>query len=468
MKAFLNEDFLLDTSTAVELYHNYAKEMPIFDYHCHLNPKEIAEDKRYRNITELWLGDDHYKWRAIRSNGIDERYITGAGDDKDKFFKWAETIPNCLGNPLFHWTHLELRRYFGITELLSPDTAESIWERCNEMLKRDEFTAKNLIKRSNVKVICTTDDPLDSLEYHKIIADDKTFDIKVLPAFRPDKGMNIDKEDFTLWIHKLSEITGVKITTFQDLKNALTLRLEYFHAAGCRISDHGLEPLLFHEGTEEQASTILQKALSGKTLTFEEMAVYKTQILIFLGREYSRLGWVMQLHIGTLRNTNTRMLQKLGPNTGYDSIGDWIFASALSAFLNALDMTDELPKTILYHVNPRENEVLGTIIGCFQNGNIPGKVQFGSAWWFNDQKDGIEKQLITLANQSLLGRFVGMLTDSRSFLSYIRHEYFRRILCNILGNWVDKGEAPNDMALLGKMVQDISYNNAANYFGIEA
>ncbi len=468
MKAFMDEDFLLDTPTAVELYHNYAEKMPIFDYHCHLNPKEIAEDKRYRNITELWLGDDHYKWRAIRSNGIDEKYITGEGDDKDKFFKWAETIPNCLGNPLFHWTHLELRRYFGIIELLSPDTAESIWERCNEMLKRDEFTAKNLIKRSNVKVICTTDDPLDSLEYHKIIADDKNFDVKVLPAFRPDKGINIDMEDFNLWIHKLGEITGVKITTFRDLKNALTLRLEYFHAAGCRISDHGLEPLLFREGTEEQASTILHKALSGKTLTVEEVAVYKTQILIFLGREYSRLGWVMQLHIGTLRNTNTRMLQKLGPNTGYDSIGDWTFASALSAFLNALDMTDELPKTILYHVNPRENEVLGTIIGCFQNGNIPGKVQFGAAWWFNDQKDGIEKQLITLANQSLLGRFVGMLTDSRSFLSYIRHEYFRRILCNILGNWVDKGEIPNDMALLGKMVQDISYNNAANYFGIEA
>jgi len=464
----MNEDFLLDTPTAVELYHRYAKVMPIFDYHCHLNPKDIAEDKKYRNITELWLGDDHYKWRAIRSNGIDEKYITGDGDEKDKFLKWAETIPYCLGNPLFHWTHMELKRYFGISELLNPETAESIWERCNEMLKKDEFSAKNLIRRSNVKVICTTDDPLDSLEYHKLIAMDNNFDVKVLPTFRPDKGINIDNDEFIPWIHKLAEVSGLKITTFEELKKALISRMEYFHNIGCRVSDHGLEPLLFREGTEEEASSILQKALSGKPLTAEEIAVYKTQVLIFLGRQYSRLGWVMQLHIGALRNTNTKMLQKIGPNTGYDTIGDWTFASALAAFLNALDITDELPKTILYHLNPRENEVLAAIIGCFQGGTIPGKIQFGSAWWFNDQKDGIEKQIISLANQSLLGRFVGMLTDSRSFLSYIRHEYFRRILCNIIGNWVEKGEIPKDMALLGKMIQDISYNNAANYFGIDA
>lgn len=466
MKDFMNKDFLLDTPTAIKLYHNYAEEMPIFDYHCHLSPKEIAEDKKYRNITELWLGGDHYKWRAIRSNGIDEKYITGDADDKEKFLKWAETMPNCIGNPLYHWTHLELRRYFEIEDLLSPDTAESIWTRCNEMLEKDQFTAKNLIKRSNVKVVCTTDDPVDSLDYHKIIAEDKNFGVKVLPAFRPDKGINIDKEGFSEWIQRLGEVSGIKIATFQDLKHALTLRLDFFHKAGCRISDHGLDPLLFCEGTEEDASIILQKVLTGNPITPDEEALYKTQVLIFLGRQYARLGWAMQLHMGTLRNANTRMMQALGPDTGFDSIGDWTFASALASLLNELDKTDELPKTILYHLNPRENEVLGTIIGCFQGGKIPGKIQLGSAWWFNDQKDGMEKQLIALANLGLLSRFVGMLTDSRSFLSYIRHEYFRRILCNILGNWAEKGEIPNDMVLLGKMVQDICYNNAVNYFGI--
>ncbi len=466
MKEFMNEDFLLDTQTASKLYHEFAEDMPIFDYHCHISPKEIAENKKYRNITELWLGGDHYKWRAIRMNGVDEKYITGDGDDKEKFLKWAETLQNCIGNPLYHWTHLELRRYFGIQELLSPKTAESIWERCNAMLQQEDFTAKNLIRRSNVKVVCTTDDPVDSLEYHKALAEDKTFDVKVLPAFRPDKSINIEKDGFIPWLLILEKITDTKIATFQDLKNALISRLEFFHQAGCRISDHALDPLIFQEGTEEEASIILKKALAGDALTAEEVAVYKTQVLIFLGRQYRRLGWVMQLHIGTLRNTNSRMLQKLGPDTGFDSIGDWTFASELASLLDSLDKSDELPKTILYHLNPRENEILGTIMGCFQGGSIPGKVQFGSAWWFNDQKDGMEKQLTTLANLGLLSRFVGMLTDSRSFLSYIRHEYFRRILCNILGNWVEKGEIPDDMELLGKLVQDICYNNAESYFGI--
>lgn len=468
MKEFMNEDFLLDNPTAVKLYHEYAEGMPIFDYHCHLSPKEIAENKKYRNITELWLGGDHYKWRAIRSNGVEEKYVTGDGDDKEKFLKWAETMPNCIGNPLYHWTHLELRRYFGINELLSTATAESIWERCNAMLQQDGFTARNLIKRSNVKVVCTTDDPVDSLEYHKAIAEDKTFDIKVLPAFRPDKGINIDKEGFIPWLLKLEKVTGSKIASFQDLKAAVVSRLEFFHQAGCRISDHGLDPLVFRKGTEEEASIILQKALSGKALTQSEIEVYKTQVLVFLGKQYARLDWVMQLHMGVLRNNNTRLMKELGPDTGFDSIGDWSFASSLSALLDTLDQTDELPKTILYHLNPRENEILGTITGCFQSGKIPGKMQYGSAWWFNDQKDGMEKQMIALANLGLLSRFVGMLTDSRSFLSYTRHEYFRRILCNILGNWVEKGELPNDMALLGQMVRDISYNNAASYFGIEA
>lgn len=466
MKVFMNEDFLLDTQTAAKLYHEFAEDMPIFDYHCHISPQEIAENKKYRNITELWLGGDHYKWRTMRMNGVDEKYITGDGDDKEKFLKWAETLQNCMGNPLYHWTHLELRRYFGIQELLSSKTAESIWERCNAMLQQEDFTARNLIRRSNVKVVCTTDDPVDSLEYHKTVAEDKTFDIKVLPAFRPDKSINIEKEGFIPWLLNLEKITDTKITTFQALKNALISRLEFFHQAGCRISDHALDPLIFQEGTEEEASIIFKKALEGEALTAEEVAVYKAQVLIFLGRQYRRLGWVMQLHIGTLRNTNSRMLKMLGPDTGFDSIGDWTFASELASLLDSLDKTDELPKTILYHLNPRDNEILGTIMGCFQGGSIPGKVQFGSAWWFNDQKDGMEKQLTTLANLGLLSRFVGMLTDSRSFLSYIRHEYFRRILCNILGNWVEKGEIPDDMELLGKLVQDICYNNAESYFGI--
>ncbi|MDF2988434.1 MAG: glucuronate isomerase [Eubacterium sp.] len=468
MKEFMNEDFLLDNETAVRLYHSYAAKMPIFDYHCHLNPREIAENKKYRNITELWLGGDHYKWRAIRSNGIDEKYITGDAEDKDKFLKWAETIQNCIGNPLYHWTHLELRRYFGINELLSPSTSEHIWECCNLMLQQEDFTARNLIRRSNVRVVCTTDDPVDSLEYHKAIAADKAFDIKVLPTFRPDKGINIEKDGFLPWLLKLGEVTGSEIATFQDLENALASRLDFFHQAGCRISDHALDPMVFHDGTEEEASIILQKTLAGKPLSQTEIAIYKTQVLTFLGRQYAKLGWVMQLHLGTMRNNNSRMLQQLGPDTGFDSIGDWTFAPALSALLNKLDSTDELPKTILYNLNPRDNDVLSSLIGCFQGGNIPGKLQFGSAWWFNDQKDGMEKQLVALANLGLLSRFVGMLTDSRSFLSYIRHEYFRRILCNILGTWVEKGEIPNDMALLGKMVQDICYNNAVRYFGIEA
>ncbi|MCX7708421.1 MAG: glucuronate isomerase [Clostridia bacterium] len=467
MKPFMDENFLLETPTAIKLYHDYAKDMPIYDYHCHLNPKEIAENKKYRNITELWLGGDHYKWRAIRSNGIEEKFITGDASDKEKFIKWAETMPACIGNPLYHWTHLELRRFFGINELLSPETAESIWERCNAMLQKDEFTARGLIQRSNVKVICTTDDPVDSLEYHKAIAEDDSFDVKALPAFRPDKSFNIDKAGFIEWIGKLGSVVGYPIKTFGDLKKALASRLDFFHATGCRISDHALDPIVFIEGTEAEASEIFEAAMAGKPLSAAEIGKYKTQVLLFLGKQYSRLGWTMQLHISTMRNNTTRMMKLLGPDTGFDSIGDWNFAQPLAKLLDALDQSDELPRTILYSLNPKDNEMLGTIIGCFQGGGIPGKIQFGSAWWFNDQKDGMERQMIALANLGLLSRFVGMLTDSRSFLSYTRHEYFRRILCNILGNWVENGEAPDDMKLLGKMVQDISFNNARNYFGIE-
>lgn len=467
MKSFMDENFLLTNQTAEKLYHDYAKNMPIFDYHCHLNAKEIKENKKYRNITEIWLGGDHYKWRAMRSNGIAEKYITGNAPDKEKFMKWAETMPKCIGNPLYHWTHLELKRFFGINELLSPKTADEIWGKCNEMLSKDDFTARGLIKRSNVKVICTTDDPADSLEDHIALAKDKTFDVKVLPAFRPDKSINIDKAGFVAWIEKLSKVAGLEIKTFAHLKDALKQRLEFFHEVGCRVSDHALDPIVFAEGTEEEMTAILQKALKGDQLTAAEIKKYKTQVMVYLGKQYARLNWTMQIHIGTIRNNNTRMMRLIGPDTGFDATADYTFAEALSKFLDKLDDTDELPKTILYCLNPRDNDVLGTIIGCFQGGGIPGKIQVGSGWWFNDQKDGMTKQIVSLSNLGLLSLFVGMLTDSRSFLSYTRHEYFRRILCNIIGEWVESGEAPNDLELLGSMVQNISFDNAKDYFGIE-
>lgn len=467
MKQFMDDNFLLNNKTAEKLYHDYAKEMPIFDYHCHLNPKEIAENKKYRNITEIWLGGDHYKWRAMRINGIEEKYITGDASDKEKFIKWAETMPICIGNPLYHWTLLELKIYFNINTRLSPDTAEEIWEKCNEMLKRDEFSARELIKRSNVKVVCTTDDPADSLEYHIAMAKDSTLGFKVLPAFRPDKAINIDKEGFAVWLCKLGTAAGIEIKTFEDLKKALAQRIEFFHQVGCRLSDHALDSVAYREGTEEEASNILEKALADSVLTEAEIQKYKTQMLLFLGREYAHRNWVMQLHIGAIRNNSKRMLKRLGADTGYDAIGDYVFAEALANTLNALDETDELPKTILYCLNPRDNEVLGSITGCFQREGIPGKIQFGSGWWFNDQKDGIIRQMTTLANLGLLRRFIGMLTDSRSFLSYARHEYFRRVLCNLLGEWVENGEAPEDMELLENMVRDICFNNARNYFQVE-
>jgi len=467
MKPFMDENFLLTNKTAETLYHDYAKSMPIFDYHCHLSPQEIADNKQYSNITEVWLGGDHYKWRALRSNGVDERYITGDAPDKEKFMKWAETMPQCLGNPLFHWTHLELKAYFGIDQVLSPTTAEEIWEKCNTLLAKDEFRARGLIERSNVKVICTTDDPADSLEHHIALAKGTSFTTKVLPTFRPDKSFNIEKPGFVDWITKLAQASGAEIKGLTALKSALKQRVEFFHQVGCRLSDHALDPIVFAVGTDVQADTILQKVLHGQLLSDNEVAVYKTNILLFLGRQYARLGWTMQLHMGTIRNNNSRMLKLLGPDSGFDATADYTIAEALSKFLDALDSTDELPKTILYSLNSRDNEILGTIIGCFQGSGIPGKMQFGSGWWFNDQKDGMIKQLTALANLGLLSRFVGMLTDSRSFLSYTRHEYFRRILCNLIGEWVEAGEFPNDIVLLGSIVQNICFNNANNYFGIE-
>ena len=467
MKQFMDDNFLLGSKTAEKLYHEYAKDMPIYDYHCHLSAKEIAGNKRYQNITEVWLGGDHYKWRALRINGFDERFITGKADDREKFQKWAEVMPYCIGNPLYNWSHLELKRLFNIDKLLGPDTAEEIWQECNRRLKEDGFSARGLIERANVRLICTTDDPCDDLEYHKQIADDNTFKVKVLPAFRPDKGFNIEKEGFADYVAKLGNKADMHIDTFDKLIKALKIRVKYFHEAGCRISDHALDHMVFEKGTEKDANEIFVKALRGDKLTESEISIFKTLVLIFLGKQYAELGWVMQLHLGTMRNNNTRMMKILGPDTGFDAIGDYSFARALSSFLDSLDVTGELPKTIIYSLNPAQNEVLAAITGCFQGGGAPGKLQFGSAWWFNDQKDGMEKQMIALANMGLLSRFIGMLTDSRSFLSYTRHEYFRRILCNILGRWIEDGEAPNDMELAGNMVRDICYNNAREYFNIE-
>ena len=464
MKPFLDSDFLLQNQTGAKLYHEYAENMPIFDFHCHLSPKEIAENKKYRNITEVWLGGDHYKWRAMRGNGIAEQFITGGASDEEKFFKWAETMSYCIGNPLYHWTHLELRRYFGIESLLSPATAKTIWEQCNRQLQEDNFTARRLIERSNVKTLCTTDDPTDSLEYHQALAKDPTFTVKVLPAFRPDKGINIEKAGFREWLAKLGQVAKMEIRNLDDLQGALRQRLEFFHQNGCRVSDHALDPIVYHEGSAAEIDTILKKTLRQEELSALEIQKYKTAIVVFLGKEYARLGWVMQLHLGVIRNGNQRMMKLLGPDTGFDTIGDYTFAEALVKFMNALEETSQLPKTILYGLNPRDNEVLATVASSFQGSEVPGKIQFGSGWWFNDQKDGMIRQMVALANLGLLSRFVGMLTDSRSFLSYTRHEYFRRILCNLLGEWVEAGEAPDDLALLGEMVRDICFNNANKYF----
>ena len=463
MREFMCDDFLLMTDTAKTLYHNYAKNMPIYDFHCHLNPKEIYENKKYKNITEVWLGGDHYKWRAMRSNGVDERYITGDADDKEKFMKWAETIDECYGNPLFHWTHLELKRFFGIDLVLSKETAEEVWNLTNEKLATDKFTARELIKMSNVKTLCTTDDPIDSLEYHIALKEDKSFDVVVNPAFRPDKGIRIEKDEFIPWFNRLEEIYGEKIDSIDKYTSALESRIEFFHQVGCRISDHALDPVVFEKGTKEEVNAILLKKLAGEELTEKEVKQFKTYVMIFLGKEYSKRKWVMQIHAGCIRNNSTRMFNKLGADTGYDAIDDELFLRALSKLLDTLDTTDELPKTIIYNLNPRDNEAIGTLIGCFQDGKTPGKIQFGSGWWFLDQKDGMTRQMTALANLGLLSRFVGMLTDSRSFLSYTRHEYFRRILCNLLGDWVERGELPNNIERLGKMVENICYNNVNNY-----
>lgn len=464
MGKFMDENFLLQSEIAIKLYHDHAKKMPIYDYHCHLSAEEIANDKSYRNITELWLGGDHYKWRVMRSNGIDEEYITGNASDYEKFKAFARTMPYCLGNPLYHWSHLELKRYFNIDLILSEDTADEIWESCNEMLRTKEFTVKELIKRSNVKVICTTDDAINNLEHHRKIREDKGFETKVLPTLRPDKGINIENSTFVDWVKKLSEVCGINIETYDDFIEAMEIRVRFFHKEGCRASDHGLDNVFYSEADDEEVNTIFKKALNGERLSEIEIEKYKTRTLIKLAELFSSLGWAMQLHIGAMRNNNTRMFNKLGADAGFDSIGDSNIAGPLSKLLNAMDRENSLPRTILYCINPRDNEVLGSMIGNFQGGGIPGKIQFGSGWWFNDQKDGMIRQMTALANLGLLRRFIGMVTDSRSFISYTRHEYFRRILCNLVGQWAVEGEVPLDMELLGDMVKDISFYNSNNYF----
>lgn len=463
----MDEDFLLESEAAKELYNKYAKDMPIIDYHCHLSPQEIAEDKKYKNITELWLGGDHYKWRALRANGVEEKFITGDASDKDKFFKWAETMPRCIGNPLYHWTHLELQRYFNIYEPLSAATAEDIWNKCNEMIKSDDFSARSLIKRSNVKALCTTDDPADTLEYHVSIAKDASFDVKVLPTFRPDRAIAIEKPDFAEYISKLSNTADMKIESFEDLKKALTKRMDFFAELGCVISDHGITYMIFERADAEKVNEIFTKVLSGATASQQETEAYKTELLLFLAKEYAKRKWTMQMHMGVIRCISSRMFKKLGPDTGFDVIGDYHEAENLIGFLNELDKTEELPKMIFYSLNPNDLEAMATVIGSFQTDEMPGKMQLGSGWWYNDHIDGMLRQMKALGNVGLLPNFVGMLTDSRSFLSYTRHEYFRRIVCNLLGEWMDKGMVPYDMDMVGNIAADISYNNAAKYFGIK-
>ena len=464
MKKFMGKNFLLSTETAKELFHEYAEHMPIIDYHCHINPREIAEDRKFENITQVWLGGDHYKWRQMRSNGIDEKYITGDASDREKFQKWAETLKKAIGNPLYHWSHLELQRYFGYNGVLNGETAEEVWNLCNAKLAEDSMSVRNIIRQSNVKVICTTDDPVDSLEWHKKIAADPDVDFKVYPAWRPDKAMNIEKPEYMDYVAKLSEVSGVKITGFASLMEALKNRMEFFDSMKCCVSDHGINYVVYAPADEAQIEAIFKKKADGETLTALEVDQYKTAFMVAIGREYHRLNWVMQMHYGCKRDNNVFRYNQLGPDTGYDSINNYAPAAQLADFLNALNATDQLPKTILYSLNPADNAIIDTIIGCFQDSTAVGKVQHGSAWWFNDHKVGMTEQMTSLANLGLLGNFIGMLTDSRSFLSYTRHEYFRRIMCELIGGWVENGEYPYDKEALKKIVEGICYNNAKEYF----
>lgn len=464
MKRFLDEHFLLQSKTAQLLYHEYAKAMPVIDYHCHLSPADIFSDRIYENITQAWLYGDHYKWRAMRTNGIAEEFCTGNRSDYEKFEQWAATVPYTLRNPLYHWTHLELQRYFNIDAVLNPASARSIYDESTALLKTPAYSVRNLLRKMNVKLVCTTDDPLDSLEHHQNLKKDG-FEIPILPAFRPDKAMNVDNTaDFINYISKLEQASDTDVSSFSDFLNALKNRHDFFASVGCTVSDHGLEHLYAEEYTASQITTIFAKIRSGGELTPSEQKQFKSAMLVQFAEWDWEKGWVQQFHLGALRNNNTRMLNALGPDTGWDSMGDFSQARALSKFLDRLDSQDKLTKTIIYNLNPANNEVMATMTGNFNDGSVAAKVQYGSAWWFLDQKDGMIKQINALSNMGLLGRFVGMLTDSRSFLSFPRHEYFRRILCDLFGQEIENGELPNDLPWTGKVIQDICFNNARDYF----
>lgn len=478
MKPFMDRDFLLDTDVGKALYHEHAAKMPIIDYHCHINPSEIAEDRRFSSITELWLGGrakdgslygDHYKWRLMRSNGVPERLVTGDADPEEKFVAWAGTLPNAIGNPLYHWTHLELQRYFGISEPLTAANARSVYRRCNEVLAQPDMTARGIIKKSNVRLICTTDDPIDSLSAHAAIAADPTCQVVVLPAFRPDRAMRIDKPEFASYLKKLEAVSGMEITDFDALCRAMQNRIDYFAAHGCRVSDHGLDRILCEDATEAELNAILQKGKAGEPISKREYEAFHTALLAFCAKCYVEKGWVMQLHFGCIRNNSSRYYGLLGADTGYDAMNDGTTAERLAALLDRLERSDALPRTILYSLNPADNGVIATVMGAFQtNADVPGKLQIGSAWWFNDHKPGMEQQMTDLMALGVFGNFVGMLTDSRSFLSYTRHEYFRRILCAKLGRMVENGEYPCDMEALGRIVENVSYCNTLRYFRFDA
>jgi glucuronate isomerase len=464
MKKFLDENFLLKTKTAQKLYHEFARDMPVIDYHCHLPPAQIAEDHQFENVTQAWLYGDHYKWRAMRTNGVDESYCTGNRTDWEKFQKWAETVPYTLRNPLYHWTHLELQRYFDVKDILNPDTAKKVYEECTAKLQAPEYSVRNLLRKMNVKLICTTDDPVDSLSHHLKLKTDG-FEIPILPAFRPDNAMNVnDPQVFFKYIQQLEKVTNIAVSSFDDFLFALQNRHDFFASVGCSVSDHGLEEIYADDFTGYEIDTIFNKIHGGKHLNQVEQRKFKSAMMVHFAEWDWEKGWVQQFHLGALRNNNTRMMQTLGADTGWDSIGDFSQGKALAKFLDKLDSNNKLAKTILYNLNPADNELMATMIGNFNDGSVAGKIQWGSAWWFLDQEDGMVKQLNALSNMSLLSRFIGMLTDSRSFLSYPRHEYFRRILCDLFGDEIENGELPNDINWIGKVIQDICYHNAKNYF----
>lgn len=464
MKNFMDKDFLLDTDTAKKLFHDYAENMPICDYHCHLSPKEIYENKAPSGITQLWLSGDHYKWRAMRSCGVEEKYCTGDADDREKFKKFAYTLQYCIGNPLYHWAHIELQRYFGIDTPLNAKTAEEIYDKANAAVKNGDFRPRSLIEKSNVKVVCTTDDPIDDLKYHKLLREEKDFHCRVLPSFRPDKALNINLDGFAEYIGALAQSADMEINCVNDVINALLKRVDYFNQVGCRVSDQAFDYVPYAEADEDELEDIFARAMRGEKITAGECDKYKTRVMVALGEKYHSLGWAMEIHIGAMRNNNTLMFNRLGADTGFDSVGDCEIAKPLSRFLDALNKNDRLPKTILFNLNDKDNTVLATMLGNFQSSDAQSKIQFGPAWWFLDTMDGMTNQMKSLGNLGVLGKFVGMETDSRSFTSYGRHEYFRRIMCALIGRWVEDGWYAYDEEILREIIEGISYNNAMNYF----